>query len=332
MTENRLVFLTGATGFIGGRLAAALAARGYRLRCLVRDPSRAGALRELGAELVAGDVTAQPVLEQALADADVAFHLAAIYDVGIVDAAALERVNVGGTRAFLDAVKASGISRAVHVSTTAALGPVASGVGDERSRYDGPYPTVYHRTKTRAHELALSAQAAGLPLVVACPAYVYGPGDAGTAGSGLVDLLRGRLPALPRDPAWYSFVHVDDVVDGLIAMAARGRIGETYVLGGEHASLNDFLEQAARAGGARAPRLRIPNALAIASGALLDAVSRATGIRFAITRERMASATAGRWLHSHEKSVRELGYAPRSLAEGLPETMAWTRAQMERTR
>lgn len=328
MSEARLVFLTGATGFIGGRLAAALVERGYRLRCLVRDPARAGPLRALGAELLPGDVTDADSLARGLDGAVLAIHGAAIYAIGRVDAEALERTNVGGTRAFLDALRAAPVERALYISTTAALGPVGSGEGDERSRYDGPFPTVYHRTKTRAHELALAAQAEGLPLVIACPALVYGPGRS-VFGDALEDLFRGRLPALPMKPAWHSFVHVDDVANGLVSALERGRVGETYVLSGEAATMNDALIRAAHAGGVRAPRFRIPSALGRLTGSAADLVSRVTGRTFTISRESIAVSTDTRWLYSHAKATRDLEYHPRSLDAGLPETVRWVQSRVE---
>src|SRR5690625_3624553 len=174
MPEGRRVFLTGATGFIGGRLARRLAERGDRLRCLVRPTSDTRELESLGAELVVGEVTDTAVILKALEGVDVAYHLAAIYDVGVVDPAALERTNIEGTRTFLGAIERAATPHAVYVSTTAALAPVATGEGDEFTDYapGARYPTVYHRTKAKAHRLAREAQRVGLPLVVACPAFV----------------------------------------------------------------------------------------------------------------------------------------------------------------
>ncbi|MBI4545668.1 MAG: NAD-dependent epimerase/dehydratase family protein, partial [Gemmatimonadetes bacterium] len=104
MAETRLAFLTGATGFIGGRLARRLAESGYRLRCLVRPTSAAEELERLGAELVHGELTDAALLTGALDGAEVAYHLAAAYEIGVVDERAMERANVGGTQAFLGAV------------------------------------------------------------------------------------------------------------------------------------------------------------------------------------------------------------------------------------
>ncbi len=323
--DARLAALTGATGFIGGRLAPLLAARGWRLRCLARRTSRTAPLEALGAEIVEGDVADPDALARLLDGAGVAYHLAGAYDLGPrVDAAELERVNVRGTRLFLDAARTAGTPRAVYASTTIALGPVPPVViGDEASRNAGPFRSVYERTKTEAHELALRAASAGMPLLTACPAYVYGPGDTGPGGRFLVELLRGRVPGLLSDPAWFSYVHVEDVAAGLAAMAEAGVSGGTYVLGGEFASVNAYAELAATLAGKRAPRLRFPPALARLTALALDGVSKATGLRTSLNVENVDTTAGLRWLHSWEKARRDLGYAPRGLHEGLPETVAW---------
>jgi nucleoside-diphosphate-sugar epimerase len=324
-----LVFITGATGFIGGRLAEALAGRGYKLRCLVRNPARAARLQAQGAEIVVGDVADADAMRRGLDGASLAYHVAAMYDIGRVDVAAMERTNVGGTRAFLDAAREAGLPRSVYVSTIAALGPVSSGDGDEDTRYDGPFPTHYHRTKTEAHRLALAAQSAGMPLIIACPAFVYGPGDEGPAGDFLEDILRHRLPGLPTKPTIFSYVYVDDVVAGLVAAAERGRPGSTYVLSGETASTTEFARRAARVAGTWVSPLRFPGPAVRLTGVLMDAVSSVTGWRMPISREAAASGASGqRWVHSWGKAARELGYQPRSLDEGLPPTVADAQARL----
>ncbi len=321
----RTVLLTGATGFIGARLARRLAERGDRLRCWARATSRTDALEALGAEIVRGELTDAGGLAGALAGVDLAYHLAAIYDLGVVDSRRMERVNVGGTRAFLEAIERAATPRAVHVSTAAALGSVSGESGDEETEHGPESCSAYERTKVEAHRLARAAQARGVPLVIVCPAIVYGPGDRSPNGRYMASLLRGRIPGLPLHPSWLSYVHVDDVADGLVRAGLSGCAGATYVLSGEDCSFNDFSREVAALAGRRAPRLRLPGAAARATGAVLDLVSRMTGLRFSITRESAAFTTGQRWLHSHERATRELGWQPRSLAEGLPETIAWFR-------
>lgn len=327
---RRSYFLTGATGFIGSRLVRRLLAQGVatRVRVWARPTSRTAELEQLGVEVVRGDLLDVAGLARALAGVDVAFHLAAHYDVGLVDAAAMERTNVGGTRAFLAAVERAGTPRVLYVSTTAALGPVPETVeGDEDTQHGSRYVCVYERTKTEAHRLALAAQARALPLIVVCPAMVYGPGDEGPNGRYIRDLLRGRVPGMPRHPSWFSYVHVDDVVEGLLLAAERAPPGSVYVLSGEHRSLNDFTKEVARLAGVRVPLLRLPTIAVRLTGSVMDAVSRVTGWRLPVTRENADFSVVGRVLHSHERATRELGWRPRALAAGLPETVAWFRGR-----
>lgn len=325
------VFLTGATGFIGSRVARRLAERGYRLRCLVRPSSDTTDLERAGAELLRGELDDAALLARGLDGAALAIHMAGAYDMGIVDVAALERTNIEGTRAFIAAVERAGTPRALYISTTAALGPVPEGVGDETSEHPGDrYRSTYERTKTEAHRLAVAAQRRGTPLLIVCPALVYGPGDRSPHALFVADLIRGRVPGLPMRPAWFSYVHVDDVAEGIVLAAERGRPGEAYVLSGEHVRLDDFARRAAALAGRRPPPFRFPAPLLRLSATLMDVISRATGFRSSINRENVEMVNGLRWLHAHDKATRELGWVPRPLDEGLPETIAWLREQLGR--
>lgn len=322
MALSGRAFVTGATGFIGSRLVRELSARGERLRCFVRSSSDISLLQQPGVEIVMGELLDEAALRAALEGCDVAYHLAAMYDIGVVDADEMSRVNVGGTRAFLNAVRSARTPRAVYVSTTVALGPVAYGEGDENTVHAGLHRSEYERTKLEAHGLAVQAQRAGLPLMVVCPANVYGPGDRGPNGQFIDDLLHYRIPGLPLSPSWFSYVHVDDVVSGLIAAAERGRTGETYVLSGENQPLDVFAKRVTVLAGKRAPFLRFPAPMIRLTGVLLDALSRVSGVRFPISRENADTASKLRWLHSHAKAAKELDWHPRSLDEGLPDTVS----------
>lgn len=323
-----LVFMTGATGFIGRGLARLLAGRGYRLRCLVRSPERAAVLGALGAELLVGDASDEAAMRKGLDGARFACHLAGTYDLGTVDQDAMRRVNVDGTRAFLGALRTASVERALYTSTTAALGP-AEDVGSDDDVYSGPYPSIYHRTKTEAHRLAVAAQQEGLPLVIICPALVYGPGDRGPSGRYVMDVLRHRVPGLSTKPAWFSYAHVDDVARGMADALERGRNGVTYVLSGEHESVNEFTKRIARLGGTWAPPLRVPPFMIRVTGSIMDAAGRLTGARLPVSRELAdTAATGARWVHSHARASAELGYAPRTLDEGLPEVVREAQARI----
>ncbi len=324
---GRRVFLTGATGFIGGRLAAALAARGDRLVCLARDTRKARPLEQLGAEIVQGDIVDDIALRKGLTGADLAFHVAGVYDTGVVDVGALERGNVDGTRIFLQCAEYAHVPRAVYVSSAIVYGP-SNGESVEDRDWRGPYPSIYHRTKTEAHRLAKAAQARGLPLINACPAFVFGPEDNGPAGRFMRDLLNRRVPGLLSDPATFSYVHVDDVAAGLIAVAERGEIGESYVLGGEPMTVNAFAERVCALAGVRAPALKFPTAMARLGGRALDVVSRVTRARFSLSRENVDVACCHPWAPGWQKAAQAFGYAPRPVESVLPDVVAWYRERI----
>ena len=318
-----MIYLTGATGFIGSRVARSLFERGDSVRCLVRSRARARELEAMGAELIDGDVADRAAHMRGLRGASAAIHLAAIYQLGIVDAAAMQRTNVEGTRAFLSATEESKTARVLHVSTTAALGPVDGPAIEPVDAYNGPYHSVYHRTKAEAHTIARAAQQSGAPVIIACPAFVYGPNDEGPAGRFMIDLVQRKLPALLSDPSWFSYVYVDDVADGIVAAIDRGRPGEVYVLSGIPATMNSYAQRAASVANVSAPRLRLPVSLARVLAAVFDPVSRVTHIKFPITRETVRTTAHDRWLHTHHRATRDLAYQPRDLEAGLPPTVAW---------
>jgi dihydroflavonol-4-reductase len=302
----------------------ALAARGDRLVCLARDTTRARVLEKLGAEIVQGDINDDIALRRGFERADIAYHVAGVYDTGVVDEGSLERGNVDGTRAFLQFATHAQVPRAVYVSTAAALGPTEADDADDND-WRGPYPSVYHRTKTQAHRMAKDAQARGLPLIIVCPTFVFGPADTGPGGRFLSDLLRRRLPGLLRNPSTFSYVHVDDIAAGLVAAGERGRPGTNYVLGGERLSVNQFAERVCAYAGVKAPTARFPTAIARMSAMALDLVTRVTRVRFSLSRENVDSTCCRPWSPGWSRAAAELGYAPRPLDEVLPETIAWYR-------
>ena len=150
---------------------------------------------------------------------------------------------------------------------------------------------------------------------------MYGPGDTGPSGRFVADLTRRKVPALLSAPSWFSYVFVDDVVDGIIAALDRGKAGEVYLLTGEEASMNDFAQRIARTARVKAPVLRLPVQVARVLGRVLDPIARATGLRFPITSEAVSTTAVDRWLHKRERAARDLDYAPRPLDDGLVKTV-----------
>lgn len=285
----------------------------------MRRSARAEPLRGLGVQLIEGDITDAGAMLQGCAGADAAVHLAGMYRLGPIDEREMRRVNVDGTRTFLNAVAGAGVPRAVHVSTTIVLPPAveSTDLGECEPWSRDRLPTLYQRTKAEAHTLARAAQRRGAPVIIACPANIYGPRDDGPNGRFLRDLLRRRVPALVREPAWFSYVYVDDVAAGLALVTDHGRIGGCYLFGGEVESINGFAQRVARAAGVRPPRLRLPAAAIAASARLLDAFARATGSRFTISHESVRISSRERWVHDDAATREELHWWPRGLDRGI---------------
>jgi nucleoside-diphosphate-sugar epimerase len=177
-------FLTGATGFIGSRLAGQLREASHQVAAVVRDQARASDLAQLGVELFRGDVTDKESMRTAMAGADGVFHLAGWYHIGAKDTRDAVRVNVDGTRNTLELMRELGIAKGVYTSTLAANSDTHGQLVDETYRYSGPHLSEYDRTKWVAHyEVAQPMIAAGLPLIIVMPGVTYGPGDTSPIGA-----------------------------------------------------------------------------------------------------------------------------------------------------
>jgi dihydroflavonol-4-reductase len=317
--------MTGATGFIGGRLARQLVARGHDVVALVREPRRALPLEDLGVELAPGDIRDAGSVRAAMRGADGVFHLAAWYRVGARDSSEAESINVAGTRTVLAAARDAGVARIVYTSTVAVFGDTRGRVVDPTHRYDGPWLSEYDRTKWLAHyEVAVPMAEAGLPLVIVQPGYVYGPGDHSNVGDVLRDYLRRRLPAKPVQGGCWA--HVDDIARGHVLAMEKGRTGESYVLAGECRLWSDVLDLAHDITGIRPPRLSLPPALARLASTLARPLAAILPLPQTYHPETLRIAAGVTYWADDAKARQELGWEPRPLREGLAQTLAAERA------
>lgn len=292
-------FVTGATGFIGGRLTTRL--------------------RERGDEVVALDRTTTPLsdrnaLRKAMKGCDAVFHLAAVYKVGIPERerAAVFETNVRGTENVLDAAWDVHVPRIVYVSTVNVFGDTHGEVVDETyERPAGSWLSTYDWTKHEAHQVARDRIERGAPVVIAMPGAVYGPGDHSELGKQLEQARAGKLRFKALADVGVTAVHVDDVAEGLLLVHAHGRIGESYVLGGEITRLSQMIDLVAP----QPVRLTVPTGLIKAAIPFGPLVGRAMGTGPNL-RELISASDGVTYWASHAKAQRELGYEPRGLADG----------------
>src|SRR5262245_48341853 len=180
-------FVTGATGFVGGRVVRQLVEASHRVSVVVRNPAKAQGLAEAGIVVHQGDVTDKESMRAPMQGADGVFHIAGWYKLGVKDTSEGAKVNVEGTRNVLELMRDLGIPKGIYTSTLATFSDTHGRTVDEGYRYDGPHLSEYDRTKWAAHyEVAEPLIAAGLPLVIVQPGLIYGPGDTSSARTTLI--------------------------------------------------------------------------------------------------------------------------------------------------
>lgn len=316
------IFLTGGTGFIGSGIATRLRERGDEVIALVRTPSKATALERAGCELMPGDLGDIDAIRAGMSDCQSVIHAAAMYEVGIKKSQhhAMYEANVVGTRNVLEAALELGIPRAVYVSTIGVFGDTKGKVVDETHFSNlATFGTYYEETKHQAHLVTLELIARGLPCIIVMPGVTYGPEDPSAMGQLVDRFVNKKLPALPLPTLGGNYGHRDDIVAGILLALDKGRTGETYILGGEIARQKDFVAQLAAQLG-RKPPLDLPSIFLRAMapfgpvvGPLLDLPPN--------LHEATASDGATFWA-THDKAIRELGYSPRNIEQGIKDLLA----------
>ena len=314
-------FLTGATGFIGRRLAMRLLEDGHDVAAIVRKPHEARDLKVQGADIFQGDITDRQTIAAGMQGADGVFHIAAKYEFGLRSHSLMESVNVGGTRNVLQTMRELRIPRGVYTSSIIVNSDTKGILVDESYQDDDPHLSEYARTKWEAHyHVARAMIFDGLPLIIVLPSSVYGPGDQSSIALMFKDFLRGRLPMIPSK-AMLSWVHVDDVVTGHILAMEKGRIGESYNLSGPTHTFIEAFEEAARITRRRPPPIHLsPGFLRFASR-LSGTLEPIIKIPSHYSAEALASSAGTTTIASFEKARSELGFEPRDLRQGLKGTL-----------
>jgi nucleoside-diphosphate-sugar epimerase len=323
MTDGpETAFVTGGSGFIGGRLVQRLVAEGTRVRALARSDRSTEAVTALGAEPVRGELADRASLAAAAAGSQVAFHLAAHLGTWgsreefIAD-------NVTGTENALAAAREAGVARFVHCGTEAALmaGEPLRNV-DETAPLRPDSKALYSSTKALAEQAVLGANADGFETVVVRPRFVWGKGDT-TLLPELVSMAEsGKLAWIGGGTQLTDVTHVDNVVEGLLLGAREGRSGEAYfVTDGEPVAFREFVTALLETQGVDAPTRSVPAWVAGPAAAAAETAWRMLRLRGEPPLTRFAV-----WVSSQEctidisKARSELGYAPvidreRGLAE-----------------
>lgn len=321
-------FVTGATGFLGSHVARQLLKQGAELRLLVRPTSRTDNIDGLPLERVIGDLRDVASLKRGMDGCEYVFHVAADYRLWSVNGQELYDSNVDGTRNILKAARESGARRVVYTSSVATMG---FGNNGRMTNESTPVTLAnmigdYKRSKFMAEQLVLGAARGGQDVVVVNPTTPIGERDIKPTPTGriVVDFLKRKFPAYVD--TGLNLVDVIDCADGHLLAMEKGVPGERYILGGENLTLKQILDKLAAITGLPSPSIRMPYAVAYATGVVDTLV---TGkMRQREPRVTLDSVRMGRkkMFVTSAKAERELGWNPAPVDAALRRAVDWFRA------
>ncbi len=328
-----LALVTGGTGFIGSHLVETLIRRGSPVRCLVRSPERTQLLRELGAEIVVGDLDRPDSLDEATRGASVVYHLAGC--TKSLSESEMFRVNEAGCEAVARACAGQlHPPRLVVVSSVAASGPAAR--GQIRVEGDPPAPvSIYGRSKLAGEEAA-ERYSSQVPTTIVRPGIVFGPRDPAFVKMFRTIRLIRFHPSPGLSPPPLSYIHVADLVEILLRAAERGTrlpahkngspaLGRYFAVMGEYPSYAE-LGRLVRPMLSRpfAPVIPLASPLAWCVAGVSEAVGKLRGRPQDVSFDKLREALAGSWACSTAAASRDLGFSPpKPLGARLKETVDW---------
>jgi len=310
--------VTGANGFSASHLVKALERRGDAVVGLVRKSSNLSRLTGTGVELVYGDICDRDALKTAMTGVDTVFHVAAYVELGLVNAAEMERVNVEGTRAVLEIAQAIGIPKMVYCSTIGVFGDTQGKTIDETfERTQKSFSSAYDRTKYEAQQLVDRAAAEGFSVVSVLPSGIFGADDP-HFGPVLRQFLKGGLKLWAGGNRVTGIVHVDDLAAAMILASEKGNRGEYYIISAGDMMTREMFEIFSQETGIPAPA-EAPEFLVRLVGNLLDPIGRLFSWQPPLSRERVHYVYDRCIRVDSSKAKRELGWNPRSAEQVLRE-------------
>jgi dihydroflavonol-4-reductase len=319
------IFITGATGFVGGHVVRRYAAEGASLRLLTRQTSRLDSLTGIDAEMVMGDLREPEKLRSAITGCDALVHVAADYRLWVRDPEQMYAANVGGTRELLKLAREVGVPRVVYTSSVATMGFKADGtiVSEETPVALADMIGHYKRSKFLGEQEAIKAAKAGQHVMVLNPTTPIGPGDAKPTPTGriIVDFLNKQFPAYVD--TGLNLVDVDEVARMHVVALDRGTPGERYILGGENLTLKQILDRMSAITGLPSPTMKVPHAVAMAfaffdeniTGKLRGKEPRATVEAVRMGKKMMFASSA--------KAERELGFQILPVYNAMRSAIEW---------
>ncbi len=314
------VFVSGATGFIGSRLAEKLAGSGKIVHALVRSEKKAAVLNHPNILSFKGDILDEKSLELALDGCREVYHIAAFASVWTKDPSLIYHLNIEGAINVIRAALKTGAERIVFTSTAGVHGSSQSGSMIDETSNTRDLFTHYDHSKAILEKIILAMPKSSPEMIIVNPTRVYGPGilSESNAVTKMIDSYRkGRWRIIPGSgEAMGNYVYIDNVVEGIILAMEKGRPGEKYLLGGENASYNHFFSELAGITGLNIRMFRAPGLFMSVTANIALAIANITGGKPFITPELVKKFNQNFEVNSN-KAITQLGYNPGKLKEGL---------------
>jgi len=318
--------VTGATGFIGSHIVRKLVQRGEEVKVLLRKTSKTMNIEGLDVEYVYGDVMDRDSVKVALEGCDTVYHTAGFVSFRKSDYKKMEDINVKGTMNVLSAALEAGVQKAVYTSSVAAVGPDPDrGITNEQTEFTLEDEGIqYLNSKYHAEKEALKVCEKGLPLVVVNPSVVIGPGHVYLSSTGFIlSFCKKRLPGYLDGTM--NLVDVEDVANGHLLAAEKGRIGERYILGSRNVTIKELFQLLEEVTGVPGPRMKIPYFMAYASAFVVERILGKSFPNFSSMDMDSVKLSKYVWYCDSSKAIKELGYSQSPIEESIKKTVSWFR-------
>ncbi|MGB4774232.1 MAG: NAD-dependent epimerase/dehydratase family protein [Daejeonella sp.] len=320
------IFITGATGYIGNRLALNLAEQGYIVNILVRNLNSINIPVHPNIVFYKGDVNDEESIKTALKDCEYVYHVAAYARLSSRNADIFYRINVEGTQNVLRQALNAGVKKVVFTSSVAVLGSSLRYPLTENDPRIKTFENDYELTKSLAENLVKEYNTKGLPGVIVTLPRVYGPGY-GVYSNGVNKfiswaLTKKRIIVPSRQTNEANYVFIDDVLKGHQLAMLKGLPGEKYIIGGENASYKKLFSTILELTGQRTKLIKIPYKLVKAGSYLAYLYAKITAKDHSVSPKILDSLFTNRAV-SCQKAIDQLGYTITPLHIGIQKTIEY---------
>lgn len=311
--------MTGVTGHIGANLYPLLLEHGHDVRCLVRNTDAAIP------STIIGDISDELAVDELACGMDIVIHLAAKISISGNHNGEVWETNAIGTRNLSQACLRHRVRKLIHISSIHVYDPVPLDLELDETRPYVSKGTAYDRSKIDAELAVQMCAAEGLDTIILSPTSILGPNDTRPSllGSAIIDIARGRLPAL--SPGGYDFVDVRDVARAILSAITNGTSGERYLLSGTWVSIKELARIIGEVNGTDVVQRTLPFGLLKLVTPFSEFAAKITGTEPRLTRESIHALQYSNRKISHARATAELNFTPRPLRETINDTLDYFR-------